>query len=108
MTHPLGPAAAVTAAGARAADVLNEALRAGLVGCWVAIRLSDGGSDGHVYELRADAVRYQLNELQCMYLAVPPMMTSPVEAQRLIDMHRDMYDAGLRMTDPQTEGQRRL
>lgn len=35
-----------------------------------AIRLSDGGSDGVVYDNLAQAVRYQLHYKQCMYVRI--------------------------------------
>jgi hypothetical protein len=41
------------------------------VGSWVAIRLSDGGSDGVLYPLKEIAVSFQLHETQCAYLRIP-------------------------------------
>jgi hypothetical protein len=63
---------------------------------WIAIRLSDGGSDGILYDRRVDAVRHQLHETQCMYLKVQPGIT-PKIAERLLAIHRQVYDAGMRM-----------
>jgi hypothetical protein len=40
---------------------------------WVAIRLSDGGSDGEVYETRQDAIDHQLHETLCALRLVPPI-----------------------------------
>lgn len=41
-------------------------------GRWVAIRLSDGGSDGVLYDSKMDAARHQLSEKQCAYVCIPP------------------------------------
>lgn len=91
----------ISDAARRAADVLNEAHHADMAGNWVAIRLSDGGSDGKIYEYRADAVRFQFHETQCMYLMVQPMMSSAEDMEHLLRRHREMYAAGYRMVDPQ-------
>lgn len=66
--------------------------------CWVAIRLSDGGSDGVLYEHRHDAVAHQLHETQCFYLKIQPGFT-PKIAERFLAIHRQVYDAGMRMAD---------
>jgi hypothetical protein len=47
---------------------------------WVAIRLSDGGSDGVLYPLKEIAVSFQLHETQCAYIRVLPGGISPREA----------------------------
>jgi hypothetical protein len=67
---------------------------------WVAIRLSDGGSDGVLYADKASAIRRQLHEQQCMYLKIPPDGMSPKIAERLLTIHRQIYDAGMRLADP--------
>lgn len=36
-------------------------------GRWVAIRLSDGDSDGVVYDTRQDAMNHQFHPLMCLY-----------------------------------------
>ena len=67
---------------------------------WVAIRLSDGGSDGVVYDTRANAVKHQSDEFLCAYILVPPTGMSPREAEIFMTYHRKLYDAGFRLPDP--------
>lgn len=71
-------------------------------GRWVAIRLSDGGSDGNLYDRRAQAITHQLHWSQCCYVRIPPfgMMLTPREAESYLTLHRSMYDAGYRLQDP--------
>lgn len=90
----------------RASDIINGHLIAqpAAVRRWAAIRLSDGGSDSTLYDTKADAIRHQLDEFLCFYVCIPPTGTSPKEMQIMIDMHRAMYDKGLRMPDPDAPG----
>lgn len=91
----------VTDAGRRMADIVRQAMVDGHAGRWLAIRLSDGGSDGVTYGARADAVRHQVHETQCLYLKVPPGGSmSDRDATRYLEVHRQMYDAGMRLIDP--------
>lgn len=69
-------------------------------GKWAAIRLSDGGSDGVVYDTRADAIRHQLHETLCAYVQIPHDHMPPEHAERFLAFHRKCYDAGLRLSDP--------
>lgn len=64
--------------------------------CWVAIRLSDGGSDNTVYDTREDAVKHQLYETQCGYLPVPLERTSEYVMDSLLWYWERMYAAGVR------------
>lgn len=84
----------------RASDAMNTAVLAGQAGKWLAIKLHDGSTDGTAYDQKADAVRFQLHEQMCMYLKVPHDGLQPREAQRLLDIHRQLYDAGFRLSDP--------
>lgn len=86
--------------GRRAADAINVHRVAGAVGRFVAIRLSDGGSDGQAYDTKADAVRHQLHERQCAYVCVPPAPATAAEMTRYLQLHREAYDAGYRFSDP--------
>jgi len=72
---------------------------AGHEGRWVAIRLSDGGSDGNTYDTREDAVRHQLHETLCAYAVVRPDDMSPKAAEAFLRVHREIYDAGYRLAD---------
>lgn len=67
---------------------------------WVAIRLSDGKSDGVLYDTRGDAIRHQLHMTQCAYVCVPPGGMNPCQAESFMRMHRLAYDAGAQLIDP--------
>jgi hypothetical protein len=88
----------------RAAEQVNLHLladRERAVHSWVAIRLSDGGSDGVLYDEREDAIKHQLHEQQCMYIKIPPDgIFTPKIAARFLTIHRQLYDAGMRLIDP--------
>lgn len=88
----------------RCSDAIRLHIVAGNAGKWAAIRLSDGGSDEVAYDTRADAVRHQLHEQQCAYVAIPVDDMSPAAAERYLAMHRELYDAGFRLTDPDGTG----
>jgi hypothetical protein len=84
-------------------QVVNDHLGEILLGrrIWLAIRLSDGKYDGGLYDTRADAVRHQLHESLCAYLLVPPCGMPPRDAESYLRFHRQAYDAGYRVTDPE-------
>jgi hypothetical protein len=89
----------------RAADAVNLHIYAHgdqAFGKWVAIRLSDGGSDGVLYDSRRDAIRHQFHERQCCYFRIPPFgqTITPAEAETFLSYNRSIYDAGYRMPDP--------
>ena len=88
--------------GKRASEIITLHLIANNehVGKWVAIRLSDGGSDGVLYDSRANAIRFQLHEQQCMYVKIPPDGMPAEHATRFLEIHRMIYDAGYRLIDP--------
>lgn len=81
----------------RCSDIIRQAIVDGHQGRWMAIRLSDGGSDGVVYDSRSDSVRHQLHETLCAYVRIPWDDLSPQAAERFLAVHRQVYDAGLRM-----------
>lgn len=98
-----GPLGVYSDAARRCSDTINTHLladREGNVGRWVAIRLSDGGSDGVVYDERADAIRHQLHETQCAYVFITPDGMGYREAEIFLQYNRRLYDAGMRMPDP--------
>ena len=72
----------------------------GAVGKWVAFRLSDGGSDGVLYDTKRDAIRHQLHEMQCAYVRIIRDQMSVCEAHTFLEVSRRAYDAGFRLTDP--------
>lgn len=70
---------------------------------WVAIRLSDGGTDHTCYDRKQAAVQHQLHEQLCAYFSFrgsPNGFASPLEAQIYLDWNRKAYDNGMRMPDP--------
>lgn len=89
----------------RMSDVINlhvEALGHEASGKWVAIRLSDGGSDGVLYGTRKEAIRHQLHEQLCCYVRLAPFgqRMNPREAESYLTSNRSAYDAGFRLQDP--------
>lgn len=100
MTDPA--AYPVTDRGRRLSDHVNAARSIGGEGRWIAARLSDGGTDGTVYDSKSDAVRHQLDETQCAYLTVPPAPMPPHEATAYLELHERMYASGYRLQDPDT------
>lgn len=84
----------------RCAERINLHVFLGDYGRWAAIRLSDGGSDGTAYENRRDAIKHQLHESQCAYICIPREAMSGHDAMRFMDINRDLYDKGFRLTDP--------
>lgn len=70
---------------------------------WVAIRLSDGGSDGALYDSKREAVRHQPDEFLCAYFSyrgAPNGFSSVKEAAVWLEFHRQAYDSGFRLPDP--------
>lgn len=96
--HPAGPLGHVpTDAGKRMAEIITMHIvadREGNKGRWVAIRLSDGGSDGVVYDNVADAANSQLHYRQCAYVKIPGDGCNAREADVILAYHRKVYDAG--------------
>jgi len=76
------------------------ALGADAFGKWVAIRLSDGGTDGTLYETKAAAIDHQLHEHQCAYAQVLPGGMPAKDAEVFMQIHRRLYESGARITDP--------
>lgn len=89
-----------TDAARRSSDAVRAHIAEGQAGRWVALRLSDGGSDGIAYDTRQNAIRHQLHETQCAYVKVPMDDLSPRAAAALLRTHRAVYDAGLTLADP--------
>lgn len=87
-------------AGKRASEAITLHVLAGKAGCWAAIRLSDGGSDNTAYQTKRDAIRFQLHEMQCAYVCIPEDGMSPQDADDFLRINRKLYDAGMRITDP--------
>lgn len=98
--------AVISDAAKRASDNINAYVtftpRDELQHKWMAIRLSDGGYDGTLYDSKRDAVRHQSNEFLCAYVSFRnlPGGSSPQEMEIFLRFNRDAYDAGFRMPDP--------
>lgn len=72
-------------------------------GHWVAIRLSDGGSDNNLYDSKAEATRAQLHERQCAYICLPPYGALSIkEVHRYLELNEMIYDQGGRLSDEGT------
>lgn len=89
----------------RVSDTVNNHLvgtLGGAAGRWVAVRLSDGTSDGQLYDTKSDAVRHQLHETQCAYICITPDGMSPSSAALYLRFTEGLYAAGARVADPDT------
>lgn len=87
-------------AAVRMSDTANLAVVNGYAGFWLAFSLSDGKSDEIAYATKADAINHQLHEQQCVYVKLPPDGMTPRHAKSYLDSHRKLYDAGMRIVDP--------
>jgi hypothetical protein len=72
------------------------------VGRWMAIRLSDGGSDEVLYDTKKAAIDHQLHEQQCAYVSLQPDGMSARAAELFLRFNEGLYDAGYRLADPDT------
>lgn len=81
----------------RCSDEVNLHATLGNYGRFVAVRLSDGGTDGVLYDTREDAIKHQLHPEYCFYLLVPPGGMTPLEAQVCIEFKRQAFEAGWNM-----------
>ena len=91
------------AAAHRLSDLYNMHLVADRfnVGRWIAVRLSDGTSDGVVYDHRREAVKHQLHESLCAYVQIRPHQMTVQEAASVLKFYRFAYTSGFRVTDPE-------
>lgn len=72
----------------------------GVVGKWVAARLSDGGTDGNVYDAKEQAIRHQLHEQQCAYICIPMDGMTVRQADTYLRFTEGLYASGHRLADP--------
>lgn len=101
-THPEGHSDSAR----RMADEVNlhyAAIGWDAIGKWVAIRLEDGGSDHTLYDTRRDAVRHQFREEKCAYIRIQRDQIGVCEAQIMLTFHRQAYDNGFRLVDPDSK-----
>lgn len=66
-------------------------------GKWCAFRLSDGGSDGVLYDTREQAIDHQLHPTQSCYLIIPPTGFTLSEIKDFLELSRTLYDKGARI-----------
>jgi hypothetical protein len=66
---------------------------------WLAVRLSDGGYDGTIYDTRADAINHQLDERFCAYFCFRNCLAGANvrDCAIYLEFNRKAYDAGMRM-----------
>lgn len=70
---------------------------------FMALKLSDGSSDGKLYATKLEAVKHQFDELLCAYFCfrlAPHGFGSPKDAAIFLAFNRAAYDAGFRLPDP--------
>ena len=92
-----GPLGAYSDAARRISDAMTLHLLAdkdGNRGKWLAFRLSDGTSDGVVYDDPVAAADAQLHYKQCAYIQIHFGGITPRAASVMLDYYRRVYDAG--------------
>jgi hypothetical protein len=70
-------------------------------GSWIAARLSDGGTNGDVYETREQAIRHN-PDYHC-YLLIPPDGMGIQAASIFLRFNRVLFKNGMRMPEPDRE-----
>lgn len=99
----------ISDAAKRASDLVNAFVtftpRDELMRKFIAIRLSDGGSDGVLYDSKQAAVKHQSDEKLCAYVSFRHLFqgTTPREMEVFLRFNRDAYDAGFRLPDPDSQ-----
>jgi hypothetical protein len=90
----------------RGSDIVNGILAGNafddIAHKWIALRLDNGDYDGVLYDTRRDCVRHQKNEFHCMYMTFRNIRNGlrPDMIARVMLYHREAYDAGFRLPDP--------
>lgn len=73
----------------------------GVIGKWFAVALSDGTSDGTIYDSKRDCILHQHhNEYFYAYISIVPSSMSVCDAEIFLDINRKLYDKGIRLVDP--------
>lgn len=73
----------------------------GNIGKWFAVALSDGSSDGTLYDSRRDCITHQKhNEFYYAYIQIVPSNMTIGEAEVFLTTQRRMYDVNVRIIDP--------
>lgn len=73
----------------------------GNIGQWFAVKLSDGTSDMSLYPNKRECIRHQTgDEKLYAYVQIVPATMTPRDAEIFLRTHRKLYDAGIRLVDP--------
>jgi len=97
----------ITDAARRMADIINSLVAFNdpweLAHCWVAIKLADGDWDSTLYATREAAIDHQMDERFCAYVWMGNMMqgAKPLDCAIFLKYHRDAYDNGMRLHEPE-------
>lgn len=85
----------------RMSDAVNLHITAsgdGAFGKWVSCKLTDGSSDGNLYDRKEDAIHHAiLGSEYYAYVHVTPGGMSPAQAERYLKFTRQLYDMGARV-----------
>jgi hypothetical protein len=70
----------------------------------MAFALADGQTDHTVYPSKSAAVDHQSNEFLYMYVCLRscPSGMPERDAQLFLDVHREAYDNGMRLSEPES------
>lgn len=102
-THPFG----FSDEARRMSDTIRQAITDGHAGKWIAFALEDCTTDGMVYDVRRDAIRFHANKARMyMYISVPWDDCTPRAAEVYIRLHRQLAKLGQHPADdemPDTE-----
>jgi hypothetical protein len=96
----------VTDAAKRMADTINGLLTFSnpfeIRNKWMAFALSDGRSDGVLYDTRAECIDHQLDERFYTYICMKNLMmgAKALDCQLYLEFSRQAYDAGMRLHEP--------
>lgn len=87
----------------RMSDEVNMhrcARQEGSIGRWCSFSLQEGESDHTLYDSKQDAVRHaKHNENRMIFIQISPSGLPICDAEVLINVHRKMFDAGIRLID---------
>lgn len=99
--------AVVEDSGRRMAELVNLRVSSTpwdhIVNSWMAFRMVDGSSDNVLYDTREDAVAHQPDDKRCFYLCMRNAQggVKALDAQLLINMQRQILDAGGALSEPE-------
>jgi hypothetical protein len=70
---------------------------------WMVFTLADGESDHVVYPSKSDAIAHVSNEFLYLYVNLRACVSGmpAKDAQLFLELHREAYDAGMRLSEPE-------